>query len=235
MPRKTTSRGRARRQKRKMYKRRKGKYTLRYKSSTSGIPERYFCKLKLVDNFSVGAGTNPSALEHYRLNGIYDPYVGVGGHAPRGFNQLAALYQRYRVHKARVVFNANYIDESNQLWIALLEESGQLPGFAWIYDACEKEGTLWHKQTNRTGAKFLKKNYDMAHMLGMTREQYRTSIETAANTSGMTGTLPALQNYVGLACANLDETTNIDTDEVNYNVTIIYYVEFFDKVSLATS
>lgn len=216
---------------RRYRKKRSSPYTRVYRSETAGIPERYFCKLKICDNFQVGTGSNPSALEHYRLNSIYDPYYGTGGHQPRGFDQLASIYENYRVHKAKVIFNANYIDESSQLWIGLLAEDINLPGFSWIYDACEKPGTVWFKQTNRDRAHFLKKTYDMAKLFGMTKEQYRTDPATAAAVNAD----PAKVGYVGLAAANLDETTNIGVDEVNYNITIIYFVEFFNRKMLGSS
>lgn len=216
---------------RRYRKKKSSPYTTVYRSETAGLPDRYYCKLKVCDNFQVGSGSNPSALEHYRLNSLYDPYYGSGGHQPRGFDQLSQLYNSYRVHKARVVFNANYVDESSQLWFGLLAADNELPGFAWIYDACEKPGTIWYKQTNRDRAHFLKKTYDLPRLFGMTKEQYRTNPSTAALCTAN----PSEVAYVGLGCANLDEVTNIDTDAVNYNVTITYYVEFFDRKMLATS
>jgi len=37
----------------------------------------------------------------FRLNSLFDPDLTGAGHQPKGFDQLAALYQRYRVFKAR--------------------------------------------------------------------------------------------------------------------------------------
>lgn len=43
----------------------------------------------------------------YRANGMYDPEVAVGGHQPRGFDQLAAFYNKYLVIKARITVDFN--------------------------------------------------------------------------------------------------------------------------------
>jgi len=42
----------------------------------------------------------------FRGNSVYDPYHAVGGHQPLGFDQLAALYQRYNVHGTRMEITA---------------------------------------------------------------------------------------------------------------------------------
>lgn len=38
----------------------------------------------------------------YRCNGMYDPYAGVGGHQPRGFDQVMALYDHFLVTYATI-------------------------------------------------------------------------------------------------------------------------------------
>lgn len=41
-------------------------------------------------------------VESWNLNSMYDPYVGVGGTQPRGFDQWMAFYKRYKVFKTEV-------------------------------------------------------------------------------------------------------------------------------------
>ena len=43
-----------------------------------------------------------SANWYYSTNGLYDPYLGAGGHQPNGFDQLAAMYERYVVVGAKI-------------------------------------------------------------------------------------------------------------------------------------
>lgn len=41
----------------------------------------------------------------YSLNGCFDPYTGVGGHQPRGFDEYSAMYKRYLVHGCKYVIS----------------------------------------------------------------------------------------------------------------------------------
>nr|AGA18482.1 hypothetical protein [uncultured marine virus] len=55
--------------------------------------------LRYADSFLLASGSTPTS-RLFRVNGLFDPDAAVGGHQPRGFDQLAVLYKRYRVTKA---------------------------------------------------------------------------------------------------------------------------------------
>lgn len=57
------------------------------------IPQRYITKMKYSEFISTNANGNYA----FNLNSIYDPNRTGVGHQPYGFDQLAALYNRYRV------------------------------------------------------------------------------------------------------------------------------------------
>jgi len=57
------------------------------------IPQRYIVKMKYAEDVFTNAG----GLFYYNLNSIFDPSRSGGGHQPYGFDQLATLYNRYRV------------------------------------------------------------------------------------------------------------------------------------------
>lgn len=38
----------------------------------------------------------------FRANGMYDPYVPVGGHQPRGFDEMMAIYETFTVHGSTI-------------------------------------------------------------------------------------------------------------------------------------
>lgn len=46
--------------------------------------------------------TGVASYYSFRLNGLYDPEVAIGGSQPRGFDQLASIYGKYTVRKAKV-------------------------------------------------------------------------------------------------------------------------------------
>lgn len=53
-----------------------------------------------------GAGT--VIADRLSCNGLYDPYIGTGGHQPRGFDELMSLYKKYTVigSKIKVTFGS---------------------------------------------------------------------------------------------------------------------------------
>jgi len=90
--------GKPRGGKRKMWKRkprarRAPRSTVNVNRSLQPIPQRYICKLKYAEDVYTTA-TGAYAMN---LNSLYDPNRTGTGHQPYGFDQLAALYNRYRV------------------------------------------------------------------------------------------------------------------------------------------
>jgi len=66
------------------------------KSIIGGIAQRITRRLRYVENFTL-AGTTTVQSRSYALNGLYDPYLGTGGHQPSGFDTWMAMYGFYNV------------------------------------------------------------------------------------------------------------------------------------------
>lgn len=76
------------------------------------MPPTFFGRHRYVEaldlNGTIG-GITVGAKE-YTLSGMFDPYLGVGGHQPYGFDQMAAWYGLYTVYRVSVqiqVISAN--------------------------------------------------------------------------------------------------------------------------------
>lgn len=74
---------------------------------TSGISKRnimggrQFAVLRYTDRFALDAGSGGvPAVRVFWSNGVYDPDNAVGGHQPRGFDQLISVYDHAVVTKA---------------------------------------------------------------------------------------------------------------------------------------
>lgn len=84
-----------------------GKMTM-FKNIKASLPNRLKFHLKYFDgkgedlNLIIPPGQARSNVIMYRANSLYDPYVGLGGHQPRGFDQLIALYSRFIVYKSKI-------------------------------------------------------------------------------------------------------------------------------------
>lgn len=94
---------RAYQKRRRQYKRRGGRTTLRGKGPT-GLPDRMMVKMKYttqIDLADAGAG----GLYIFRGNSIYDPdYSGIGGQAT-SHDQWANFYNYYRVRASKIRIN----------------------------------------------------------------------------------------------------------------------------------
>mgnify|MGYP000665845920 FL=1 len=82
------------------------------------IPRSLFPKNKLVSlryvwQGALDASAGGLASKQFNLNGMYDPEVAVGGHQPRGFDQLMAAYNRYCVVSVKAQFINLNNDTSN--------------------------------------------------------------------------------------------------------------------------
>lgn len=82
--------------KKKTYKKRK--MTL-YKSP---VPTVMYTKLRYHTVFNMDPAAGILAYKVFRANGLFDPEVAAGGHQPRGFDQLMALYDHYVCVKSTI-------------------------------------------------------------------------------------------------------------------------------------
>lgn len=55
--------------------------------------------LRYSDWIDMNASQTVPATFTLKANGMFDPQVAAGGHQPRGFDQMAALYRKYEVKK----------------------------------------------------------------------------------------------------------------------------------------
>lgn len=98
-----------------------GRITRRYLGGTKTTKK----VLRYYENFTLNpASGGTPALRQYRMNGLFDPTVIVGGHQPRGFDQYMAMYDHYTVVKctARVYFDNN-AEQSGMLGVLTVRDT----------------------------------------------------------------------------------------------------------------
>ncbi len=67
----------------------------------SFLDPHMYITLKYSEEVVTSVATVAGSNQVFRLNSIFDPNAAVGGTQPYGYDQLAALYNRYRVLKTR--------------------------------------------------------------------------------------------------------------------------------------
>lgn len=72
-----------------------------------GAPESMMCKLVYHDSYTHTHTSGAQQLWELRANSVYDPDYTYTGHQPTGFDEMAALYQRYLVTAASIEVQAS--------------------------------------------------------------------------------------------------------------------------------
>jgi len=75
----------------------------------AGFPDKLRTTIKYIEYVQLDAGATTVAKAQYRMNGLVDPTVAVGGHQPLGRDQYATFYNRYRVTKVKALIVAGSI------------------------------------------------------------------------------------------------------------------------------
>jgi len=83
------------------------------------IAQSVSTRLKYTESFTVAGALGAMTNQVFRLNSLYDPDFTGGGHQPMGFDQLAGLYNRYRVDKVNVRCTFHKNSEAQVTGIAL--------------------------------------------------------------------------------------------------------------------
>lgn len=104
---------RRRRYRKRRIVRRNGPYT---RFSRMPVAERYFCKMNYSDSITISC-TAPAVLFGYQFQtSLWDPDYSGGGHQPLWRDQIAALYQRYRVFGMKYTISWKNTNVSQLTW-----------------------------------------------------------------------------------------------------------------------
>jgi len=82
---------------------RKRKYYKKSFTKSVGFPKSLIAKLKYSETFSLNPPASGTVVgQTFRLNSLYDPNAGIGGHQPTPFDQYCMVYNRYHVIGAKI-------------------------------------------------------------------------------------------------------------------------------------
>lgn len=140
-----------------------------YKSpKTSLLGNQVLVKLKYTELFQMNPGAlGVPATFVFSANGLYDPAISIGGHQPRGFDQLMALYDHYTVLKSKIV--VTFMKGSNQTTslIGTVSLRDDLVVESNISDYIESRNTAFGALPGGGNSSLiLKKSYDAASFMG---------------------------------------------------------------------
>lgn len=200
-------------------------YTITVRGPGVVLPDRLRCCLKYSDSIQ----GNPAALTAtytYNLNSIYDPNRAGTGHQPMYHDQLAGLYNRYRVLGCAWDLTCTNFNTPVRVAVAPVNGSS-VP--ADLDDTSENpyaKTAVVNAMSN--GGRMLKKFKGYIGISKLLGENLTDDRDQA-----LMGASPSNVAMLALRVESLDGATNLSS--VNYSITLKYYVECFDRITVTGS
>lgn len=186
------------------------------------IPARQIVKMKYAQNVNTAVTT--AYNWQFALNSIFDPDQTGGGHQPYGHDQLATLYNRYRVIACSYVITA-YSGSTGICYGAM--PANEVKSFGTLSELRENPRARYITQyPGGSTTKLVGKVY-LPALMGRSKTQYMSDDRYQA----VFGANPQEGAWLNLAGLDLAEVGS----SINWTVTLEYTVEVFDVKPLAQS
>jgi len=198
----------------------------RVPNGASPVAKKHLVRLKYADLFSFSMLTLTAQQQAFNMNSVFDPDKTGVGHQPYGYDQLAALFNAYRVYKFK--WHLEFAGANDRLHITVLPINGTAIGTG-TQSALAEQPLAVTKAMSFSGGfpvKFSGSQY-LPRFTGASATQYRTDDRY----SSLIGVSPAelMQLYISVYNPT---TTTVTT---SMSVTLTYYTEFYDPVTVAQS
>jgi hypothetical protein len=216
----------------KIKRRNKQKFRKQYATKSVSAPNKIYAtefprtmKVKLVYLEALQtATTNGLNLDRvFNLNSGFDPYRTGTGHQPRGWDQWAAMYNRYRVDTTYV--SVSWTNAPSDGAVCSILASNDATNITDLSDVVESPFSVWKAIQLGGPAIVIKKTYNLAAITGVPQHTYQADDRYSALTSSDPAEVIAL--HVGFNCK-----TAFTTDVY---VVMEMYITFFDPFTISAS
>lgn len=193
--------------------------------SLQPIAQRYITKLKYAEVVTVNLGTAAFGTLRMNLNSLYDPNQSGIGHQPYGFDQLATLYNRYRVIGCKYKINAI---STGYYQLAALPGNDVI-SVSNVSEAREQPRCRYVLQAPNAPMRILSGYVSIPSLFGRTKQQYMADDRYQSVYNNSPSELAILNIFAGTA------SEAGGTENIYLNVEMEYLVEFFDQNRLPQS
>lgn len=213
--------GRKRVAKKRVWKKR-GYKTVTTKGSLTPLPQRFITKHKYAEVISSALGGGTYGTCRLNLNSIYDPNQSGGGHQVMMFDQLSALYNRYRVIGCSYRISCAVSDNTVPLQVALVPSNETIPSPSNIAQIRESPRAKYVLQGAGANIRTISGYVSLPSLFGRTKAQYMADDRYQSTVTTSPSELAVLNCFAGL----LSEGSSTAT--VYFNIELNYHVEWFD-------
>lgn len=198
---------------------------------SGAFPKNLNNKLVYTDHYQAGSASGgASSYQRYHLNSLFDPYAGIGGHQPRGYDQLTPIYEKWLVTHVTVRIDIVSFDAANSGMVSISTINGNDTPLSAVWTEAEKVGAkayLMQVDGAKTGLHYARR-FSVASLFGKTASEYSGD----ANNWGIAGANPT--NLMDIAIGTQDPFNNGQVDAHGI-ITLVYEVKWADKQSFAFS
>lgn len=214
MPPKRRSKGKARYTKPKQFRKRR-QHTTVLNTGLSPVPARYITKHKYCETINTDLGGGYVM----NLNSLYDPNRTGTGHQPYGYDNLALLYNRYRVISCSWVLTSPNTAAVRQLGcVASNDLSMTFPVFSTLK---EQSRSRFVVHVPGAPAPVLKGKCYIPSLIGRTKAQYMADDQYSSVVTGS----PTENALLYIQTAG---PTDSPDPNASVQVTLEYFVEWYD-------
>lgn len=226
------NRGQMTKSRRKYKKKRNGNGGRRYyRKATIGktlFGNKRVVKLRYQDNFiSLTGGLGTPNDRVFSANGIFDPDISLGGHQPRGFDQIMPLFAHYTVvgSKASATFSFQ-TDVFSAICAIVLRDNATI--FTQTNDIMEDRNSKYAIMQTGGPTVLVQKGFSPKPFFSISKPL------SSQNIRGSISSNPMEQGYYHVTVSNSD-VNNLTSVPVNVNLVIDYVVVFHEPQSVGQS
>jgi len=210
---------------RRKYRGRKNRLRNVVPSGAAPIARKHIVRLKYSDILPLSVGAGATISRTFNLNGLYDPDDTNIGHQPYGYDQLSTLFNRYRVYKT--TWHVSFAGSNDRLHLVVAPVNGNTT-FADFIALAEMPLAVSKSMSFDGGypVNFKGRVY-LPKLNGATSVQYKTDDRFSSIVSDN----PAEIMQLHILLYNPTLVTVV----TSFNLTMIFYSEFYDPKILDTS
>lgn len=200
------------------------------------MPDRHFTKLRytqLINAADSFRGDGYYNFLDFRGNSLFDPDASLGGGQPLAFDQLAAIYNKYKVYASKITLKVQSLNNTGTVpyYLAVYPYSVSPPsGTDWIGRVVEQPYCRFLTRNQYDHSPYLKSVMSTAKIWGLPK----TAVKSDASYASDVTTNPLRQWNWRIAFGNMNDAATSATNYV-VQVTVTYYCEFYMRRILQPS
>ena len=212
----------------------------------NGWPETKLARHRYTDTFAITFTPSAQVSKSFQIvaNGMFDPIAAAGGHQPKGFDEMMAIYDHYYVlgSMAKVRCMPGNLDSNKSIaWgVKVTDERsslgyGPLSDLAWT-DILETKGARPNVvHSNSANGSFGNTGRLFASCKYSPRRIHGPGFATDSTNRGNAAANPQEKSYFEIWVCPHASSTSTNAQEVWFTVTVDYLVRYAERQHLRQS